>query len=277
MKKTIEILKYRWKEEGFNNHEDEALKNDYFTQYLPNYCNLKLKLLNYRDLSITDSDKLYYNSLRVYVYSSFENYCYVSKIINFKPILGQDNFFLQYKSILPAFSSLILNLGATFFLTYQIPAIISNKESNGLNSDVELYKLLISTNISLISKYVKDSFSKVLSSDEMLRLETLNTYALKLLEFRNFFTHRLRLPWWKNSFYQPYEYCIPIQLYDLIKDKQSASLIYKQLLDTKNYENEIITCTDKSKLISSTEILIDFHDTFVEILNIIINGIDKRY
>lgn len=272
--KLAKELNGRWEIEGFNNHEAIALDVGYIEKYFPEYLPLKLELLNRRDSAGSSQEKRFFNALRVYVYTIYENLWYgylisysewqqSSFLINGKAV----NFLYPHQNHLPSFSSAILHFGTcrdlfiVLLKLYLDPQQVKNKGSIG-NLIKSSYK----------GKNKKEEFRKDLiklsnNSDPNYISEGLEVFEGN--EFRNFFAHRLRLLWWHNKKCSLINYFIKKETFEAIKNKENNKYlrhIFDILQDSKSYRN-IIEDFGCSELVSSGEILRDTHDLIANFFN----------
>jgi hypothetical protein len=91
---------------------------------------------------------------------------------------------------------------------------------------------------------------------------------LVLNRFRNYFAHTLRLLWWHRKDNTKVFY-FSRELYEKVMNGGSDGReeVYKMLLDTRLYEENIMNA-DTTKLISSREIIDDYHSKMGEIFNL---------
>jgi hypothetical protein len=255
----------KWGVEGFNNHEYLALESGYIEKFFPNYISAKTRLLENRDTTTDPTKKRYLNAIRIYTYSLFENTWFGYLVSYSEPqetrfrVNKKDvNFSNAYRTHLPSFSSAILNFGTCrdlFFILlklYCFPALISD------------LKKLLDTKYSSVNAFEND-LSKL--SPDPVYLENGKIFYNRNT-FRNFFAHKVRLLWWKNSKCGT-EYYLTRKVYDDIQGKQSSDYIKhveSLFLNHIGYESSIETsaCTE---LISAGEILKDAHDVIAIFLN----------
>jgi len=269
MEKVIQNL-IKWGINGFNNHEDVGFKVGYIQKYFSEYLYLKKELLERRDSASQNEMRRYFNALRIYVYTLYENlwHGYItshSEELKFTFVINgiPTTFLNPHQTHLPSFSSAILNFGTCrdlFFVLLKLsidPATINNKDSvNGL----------------LKIHYGQKGFEKDLiklsnNSDADYVNDGVRVYETN--EFRNIFAHKMRLLWWFNKKCSPNERFLLRKEVDAIKNKKREEYmehIFEIFTDNKSYERKIenSNCPD---LISSGEILRETHDLLARFVN----------
>jgi len=267
----IEELK-KWNKEspeGWNNHEKFANNLGYLEIYSPNYLSFKLKLLNKRD-SGNKKEKIKFNAIRIYTYTIFENLWFgyliaysdfqlFTYIINQQKICYENPFFNH----LPSFSAAIMHFGTCrdlFFILLELCLVNLN--------DIDDNKIK-----NILKKRVnKDRFFKKLKDDlgyEQKDINKAKNFLNKNI-FRNYFAHRLRLPWWNSPKCSKTDYYIKNDLYNkMISDDEVgvSQDIYQIFADHKKYESQI-NKADCNELISGRKILQHTHDELAEFFNI---------
>ena len=272
MNQLIEELKKFGIEEGFNNHEEMAYNAGYFDKdkYFPKYLDLKLKLLKARDNATTDEKRKFFNALRIYIYSIWENLWYgylmsYSELhVSYFLVNGKHQSFLYpYLNHLPSFSSAILHFGSCRDLFCALLKIWVDKNNNQC-----IYDSI--TTHDYMGKKGQERFKddlKQISTDCQYSNEGMQVF--KNNEFRNFFAHRLRVLWWHNKRCSPIEYFIKKNVFEDIKKRKEGECkryVLAMLDDEKAYKHNIEK-SDRSELIGSGEILRETHDIIATFLN----------
>lgn len=267
-----EAMNKGWGVEGFNNHEEQALKVGYVDEYFPEYLPLKLELLKRRDSSGGNVANIrFFNALRIYTYTIFEN-LWFGYLISYSQMQEssfvvnerQVSFLYPYLNHLPSFSAAVMHFGTCrdlFFILLKLcvdPQMVKDRSkiddllhfryNNWESFKEDLAKLSNSND----PKYVNGG------------LEVFNVN-----EFRNFFAHRMRLLWWHNRKCSPIDYFMKRDVYEAVRNKKKKYLldhVYSILEDPKSYENEInkSVCSD---LVGSGEILRGTHDVIASFAN----------
>ena len=252
--------------EGFNNHELNALNADYIDNYFEYYLPLKLSLLEKRMNTNGDNEKVYVNYLRVLTYTLFENSWFVFLMT------GDHQFYFSkdegcygnpYHNHLPSFSSALLHIGSCFdqffvlIKLFYVGKITDPKDFNeALRVNYRLSKN--SSEYCSILNYISDNDPAYHQKGNEI---------LKSNRFRNYFAHQLRLLWWHRNG-DTNLYYFPKDLYDKIMNSGSDGRqeVFNMLIDTKEYEGKIQT-SDVNAMISSKDIIINFHDEMTDIFN----------
>lgn len=266
-----------WRIEGFNNHEQISNNVGYISTYFPYYPELKLKILKKRDgkPAIKDSERRFWNAIRIYCYSLFENIWYgyllsYSKkhnstfIINNNPITFQN----PSNNHLPSFSAGVMHFGTCRDLFFILLRLLNNPTS--FNSEENLYKLM---GFSPGKQYRYNNLAKFKQGIALLSSDADYMNLAELFHknnlFRNYYAHCLRILWWHNHKCSALEYLYERKLYDSLINKNEhfvKNYLFQMFLSPAEYEDRI----SKSKcedLISSREILTSIHDDIATFLN----------
>jgi hypothetical protein len=262
----------RWGIEGFNRHEEVALHNGYIQRYFPHYLPLKLFLLVERENARTAKERRFFNAVRIYIYTLWENMwlAYITGNSEDQKLifrLGKEpiHFEFPYWTHLPSFSSVILHLGTCrdlFFILLNLcnePDSIENEQAVG--------------------NLVKVSYPKNKESTFKKDLITFSSNSVDFVEvgvkvfrenvFRNFFAHRMRLLWWNNKKCHPIDRFIKRDVYEAIQ-RDDFDTYNKHLIsvfsDHRSYENSI-EHSECNELISAGQILREKHDLISDFLN----------
>jgi len=269
MNQIASSLAKKWGIEGFNNHENEALKVGYIEKFFPDYLPLKQRLLEGRDGIADENKKKHYNALRIYSYSLFENvwYGYLASYAEHEEtkFTIQNhcvNFENAFRNHLPSFSSAILNFGTCRDLFFILLKLFIDE--NFVNNTGEIKKLL-NTRYTKMEEFVSDLSH--LCSDQDYLYEGKDFFNRNM--FRNFFAHKIRLLWWKNMQCSEIDYYVTKKIYDDIQDRRHSeylSQVENIFKDHISYEN-LIKTSPCSQLISAAEMLKEAHDTIAIFLN----------
>jgi len=270
-------LKTRWSDIGLNNHEEASLNLGY-AAIISNYLKLKLKVLELRDNPPAGFSSVFFEALRIYVYTIYENLFYGYVISNSSDHTSAfifDKFNLeyvlplQYYNHLPSFSLALLHFGNCRDLLFILMAIFIQKQNAVVDSNA--------FNALTEKRYTCKDFLndlKILSKGDMSYLkqgeDIFNTHM-----FRNIYEHRFRLLWWRNRKSKQDIYYIKRELFDAIMKRDTKvykKLLYDMLKSPQVYENDILN-SDPSKLISSQEILIYLHDKIAPFFNLTLDYI----
>ncbi len=273
MKNLTQELDKTWKGKGWNEHEKNAYDAGYVENYFSVYPFLKKKLLERTDNTQNKDEKRYYNALRIYIYTIFENLWYGYLIsystyteINFK--LNNYNlppFKYPFSMFLPFFSAAILHFGTCRDLFFVLLKLCIKDDTEIKDKD-ELKKIIE------VSYSPKQTFIEVLkklsNEDENSNFIKKGTKFFELNEFRNYFAHRMRLPWWIPENCVLPTYFIKKSVYEIFKSpsttsnevcKNASSHIFNVLEDPLKYEMEIQKA-DYNDLVSASQILQETHD-----------------
>ncbi len=274
-----QTLKDKWGIIGFNNHEEASLKLGY-DGVISDYTKLKLKILESRDdTSVTPGKKVFYEALRIYTYSIYENLFY-GYLISHAP--GQNSAFIfgdkckkfqldqQYYNHLPSFSSALLNFGNCRDLIFVLVKLVNKRILNNADEYNEIIN---------VRSYSKDNFCRdlrILNSDQLY----INTgkEIFQLHRFRNIYEHKFRLLWWRNNADSNNIYYIKRNLYNaILTDDHDAVkiMLFNMLENPQGYENEILNA-NPSEIISSKEILINIHEKISSFFNNTLKCIDSK-
>ena len=229
MEKLIQELN-KWGIEGFHNHENLSYEAGYLKNYFPEYLPVKIRLLKNRDSASQDDMRRFFNALRLYVYSLFEN-IWFGYIISHSEEMSlrfringlSREFERPYQTHLPSFSSAIMHYGTCrdlFFILLKLtvqPELIKNVENLGK---------LIKT------RYNEKDFKKDLTSLSGGVDSNFVELGLKIYddnELRNYFAHRMRLIWWINKD-SPHEdrYLFKRSILEAIKNRKKDNKVLIQ-------------------------------------------------
>ena len=276
---------------NFNGEDSVTFKNAYLN-HLPSFSSAILHFGTCRDL--------FFPLLKILVYlkegKEFKkfNQEFLDVKYNWK---GSSDYIGELEYLLPnIYNNLLQNYKITNEGPFKNDLQKFYSKKNYLNNLIETYNigldekfsftkilnsLRVVYNLCLNSKQssFKEDLGKLLNNNsnigEGIRISYLDK-GEKFLEnnkFRNTFAHKLRMLWWKNkecgdSFF------IPKELYEAINnpEKNGNPEIVKTRLGKAfgnpiDYEKEISTEKDCSKLISSADILKKTHDTIATFLN----------
>lgn len=281
MKNLTQELDKIWKGKGWNEHEKNAYGAGYVEKYFSVYPFLKKKLLERTDNTQNKNEKRYYNALRIYIYTIFENLWYGYLIsystyteINFK--LNNYNlppFKYPFSMFLPFFSAAILHFGSCRDLFFVLLKLCI-KDDTQIKDEDELRKIIEvsyywETQPKLGKKQIfKDDLKKLSNEDENSNFIKKGKEFFYLNEFRNFFAHRMRLPWWRPEECKQETYFIKKSVHDIFKDfsktkedirKDATNQVFNILEDPLTYEYEIEKA-DYNDLVSASQILQETHD-----------------
>jgi hypothetical protein len=268
--KLIQELK-KWGIEGFHNHENLSYEAGYLKDCFPDYLPLKIRLLRNRDSASQDDMRGFFNALRLYVYSLFENiwFGYIISHSEDMSLRFRINGLLReferpYQTHLPSFSSAIMHYGTCrdlFFILLKLsvqPEMIMNLENFG-----KLLRI----------RYKKDHFKKDLTSLSGGVDSNFVELGLKIYddnELRNYFAHRMRLIWWINKDGSHEDrYLFKRSIFEAIKhrkNKDSNRFLFEILNDPEHFKSEIAN-SDRSELVSAGEILRDIHNRLAPFIN----------
>jgi len=271
-----QTLKDKWGIIGLNNHEEASLKLDY-NDIVPEYINLKLKILALRDAAKQQGEKIFYDALRIYIYSIYENLFY-GYMISYAT--GQNSAFIfsdkdkifhlyqQYYNHLPSFSSALLNFGNCRDLIFVLVRLAPKKSLNDAN---EYYKII------KVKNYRWNEFCidlKILSNDTSYINDGKEIFELH--QFRNIYEHKFRLLWWWNKKRGDNIYFIKKELYEAVLKGQDTvkTMLFNILEDPQKYEDEILNA-NPSEIISSVDILKNIHDKMAQFFNNTLKHISK--
>jgi len=261
-------LKDEWKIIGLNNHEEASLKLGY-NNIVPEYINLKLKILTLRDAAKKQGEKIFYDALRIYIYSIYENLFY-GYMISYAT--GQNSAFIfsdkdkifhlsqQYYNHLPSFSSSLLNFGNCRDLIFVLVRLVKVRSLN----NVDEYNQILNVN-----SYGKNNFCNDLSLiyNDATYIDT-GEQIFQLHRFRNIYEHKFRLLWWKNKMSDDNIYFIKRALYEAVLNNDNntiKTILFNMLENPQKYEDEILNA-NPSEIISSVDILKDIHDKMAQFL-----------
>jgi hypothetical protein len=261
--------------EGLNNHELNALNADYIDVYFEYYLPLKLRLLENRINANGDNEKVYLNYLRVLTYTLFENSWFVFLMTgDHKFYFSKDEgcYVNPYHNHLPSFSSALLHIGSCFdqffvlIRPFYVGRITDPRDfSEALKVNYRLSKN--STEYYSVLKFMSDNDPAYLQKGKEM---------LKSNRFRNYFAHQLRLLWWHRNG-DTNLYYFPKDLYDKIMNSGSDGRqeVFNMLIDTKEYRDKI-QASDVNSMISSKDIIINFHEEMTDIFNLTFKHILNR-
>jgi hypothetical protein len=108
---------------------------------------------------------------------------------------------------------------------------------------------------------------KTLSSDESYLREGENFYNRNM--FRNFFAHRIRLLWWHNQNCSETDYFVCRHVYNAIQRRNKSDYLrhVEEIFEDHTTYEGLITTSNCTDLISSTEMLRETHDIIAKFLN----------
>ncbi|MCE1164844.1 MAG: DUF5677 domain-containing protein [Bacteroidetes bacterium] len=255
---VAKLIKYNENDHeiGFNSQEREALNLMFFDR-ISHYLVLKIQLLENLKSTANQSDKEYFNIIRIYVYSIMENLFAIHKIAYFESLNSSTigygiNISKNFKNHLPSFSMALLLLGTIRDFIYPILNLVRDYDGNGFKN----YNFLKSNNI--------DKYKSVDDKSNLYKFKTFVDNFNKNFDFhelRNYFQHRLRLLWIVkedgNAYFEK-------ELYDYLitKDKVEVNKKLKEIFnDTIAYEKRIRTLSP-DKLISVKKILQDITNKY---------------
>ena len=129
-----------------NDHEKEAIKFGYTNGFFSNYLTFRDNLCNkIEEISINQYTKNYYNALRIYAYTIFEN-LWFGYLLSYSDYhcsyfkIGDNTiqYDYPYRKHLPSFSSAILHFGTCrdlYFIILKIFLIKENLKEYKLNEN----------------------------------------------------------------------------------------------------------------------------------------------
>ena len=235
-----------------NNHECQALYDGYFDNFLFNYFPLRSFLLyRRRDGARGDEIYTYFEALRIYQYSIFENLWYI-----YKSFTGIDEKKRTF-TLLPNFSAKILMI-ATIREYLNAMFYLSLKDINGI------HKVIIKD----FKKGKRNRFGKFTDNANQIRFIGVPNLEpdvfWNLFDLRHIFYHTIRLPWWKNiNDPDEEQYYYPREIIKLITPSATGKVDIEQIIrrifsDIDAYEAEIKN-KDIESLVGAKEILIKLH------------------
>lgn len=250
---------------GFNSQENDALNLDFF-EHLRSYLPLKLLMLEKEFDSKSKEDKAYFSFLRIYIYSIFENLFLVYMVLtsrnkmdfHFKEI----TIYKFFHNHLPSFSMLIMHLLTCRDLIQVL--------MYGFNNKSEVY-----TNLNKVIKHgtrhkdFKNEIKSFTGIPNYIANEFIGTNR-----FRNFFAHRMRIPWIIGSNNQAF---YERNLFEKIKndDKSYINNLNTIIEDTKKYENSL-RLLKPEELISSIEIIEDLYKQIFTFFNELLKELENK-
>jgi len=277
----VEGLNSKRKEENLNSHEKQALDAGYIDKFFPEYRTLMEALRERRDKAKNAGNnemQRYFNGLRIYVYTIFENIWHGYLISYGEPkngitflVNGKECYFDHpYKKHLPFFSSAILHLGTCRDLLLVLLALCA-RGRGAIKNENDLYGLVMFPNGKKGFKDRQKEFTKDLEmiSNRHQAYAEKGERIFKLNQFRNYFAHRLRLPWMEKEKSSEEEYFITRDLYNNVTQGNEENMkdwLFDTLKDQEPYENTIRKAK-REDLISASEILQGIHDLMAEFLN----------
>jgi hypothetical protein len=252
-------------QEGFNDHELDAMVVDYIDNYFEYYLPLKLKLLKMRKDANGDNAKVYNNYLKVLVYTLFENSWFVFLMTDeheFYFSKNNETYDNPYHNHLPSFSSALLHIGSCYDQFFVFIKLFYEGKITGPKDFKDVLRvkfrsptgmpeyLNVLNRISNDTDYIKKG-SEILNSNK----------------FRNYFAHQVRLLWCHRDNTKLYYF--PRDLYNKIMNDGSDGRqeVFNMLIDTKQYEKKIQT-EDVKNMISSKEIIINYHSEMTKMFNL---------
>ncbi len=166
-----------------------------------------------------------------------------------------------YHNHLPSFSSALLHIGSCYD---QFFVLINLFYEGKVNSPSDFNRVL---KINFRGPD-KDKYPLVLNniSNEPVYIQKGNE-ILNSNRFRNYFAHQLRLLWWHRNDTKLFYF--PRDLYNRIMNAGSDGRqeVFNMLIDTEQYEMKIQT-DDINNMISSKEIIINYHDEMTRYFNL---------
>jgi hypothetical protein len=184
-----------------NNHEKEAIEFGYIDKFFSNYLVFRDNLWNkIEDTKTNLYSKNYYNALRIYAYTIFENlwfgyllsysdYHYSYFKIGDKMPIKYD---YPYRKHLPSFSSIILHFGTCrdlYFILLKI-YLIEKKQLKQNN----FYPVIKMGNCYRDFDKFKCDIKKLNGKDNSVLIEKGEMVFNNNL-LRNIYAHKMRLPW----------------------------------------------------------------------------------
>lgn len=258
-----QTLKNKWGTLGLNNHEEASLRLGY-DKVISEYMKLKLKILESRDISTLPSKKYFYEGLRIYIYTIYEN-LFFGYMISYAS--NQNSAFIfqdkckkfrldqQYYNHLPSFSSALLHFGNCRDLIFVLVNLANKQAIN----NVDEYNDIMNVRHANGDKFCAD-LEKLCNTDSAYIAAGKRIFQLH--RFRNIYEHQFRLLWWTNKMTADNVFCIKKDLYNAIinNDKsQIKNMLFEILQDPQKYENEILE-SDPAQIICSNDVLKNIHD-----------------
>jgi len=283
-----------YKDKGWNEQERNAADADYVKKYFQVYPNLKKKLLELTDTTQNKDEKRYYNALRIYVYTIFENLwfgylmSYPESEMTFKyGNVKFPNFQTPFSMYLPFFSAAILHFGSCrdiFFVLLQLciknAKDITNEEFERI-INIHFYqweKGKQKTNKK--TSFIKDDlikFSK--EEDENSSFIIKGNEFFSLNKFRNYFAHRMRLLWWRSEECKQETFSIKKSIYEIfkgtLKEESPYEELFKILENPEQYQHDI-EISEPDDLVSARQILQKTHDIIASFFSEFMEIMEKK-
>jgi len=176
-----------------NDIEKEALKEGYFTNFLPHYLVLHGITEKMRNGS-TGNSSYYWSAFGKLLYAAFENLRYLIQ-------KADETSGLTVSSHLPTFMA-TYNLAYTVMEYLQIMMCLLEKPSGYVISKNEFHEILEYRGER--SKFVDQFLNRIEAAGSMPNLKSDWDTVKKNNELRHCFTHRFRLLWWCKDFVGPF-------------------------------------------------------------------------